>query len=103
MLKKSKCVYDPTSYVLYFSAMYSYSVSFVGLFQRCTHIVCFIAAGKMASGSGKGNDGGVTMEQLKEVQYELERNRMIEENEKRLAVVRQKVHFCGNISKMRNG
>ena len=44
----------------------------------------------MASTSGKGNDGGVTMDQLKEVEYQLKRNKIVEENEKRLAVIRQK-------------
>ena len=51
-----------------FSAMYSYSVSF---------------AGKMASGRGKSKDAMVTDEQLAEVEYELARNRNMEENEKR--------------------
>lgn len=59
-----------------FSAMYSYSVSSTG--------------GKMASASGKSNDGGVTMEQLEAVEYELNRNRMIEENMRRLVEVRKK-------------
>ena len=44
----------------------------------------------MASASGKGNDGTVTMDQLKEVEYELKRKKNVEENEKRLAVIRQK-------------
>jgi hypothetical protein len=53
--------------------MYSYSVSFVG---------------KMASGRGKSKDAAVTDEQLAEVEYELNRNKRVEENEKRLALLR---------------
>ncbi|KAM0927247.1 hypothetical protein ACQ4PT_003309 [Festuca glaucescens] len=41
--------------------------------------------GKMASGRGKSKDVMVTDEQLAEVEYELARNRMVEENEKRMA------------------
>ena len=74
ILKKSKYVYDPLGVV--FSAMYSYIVSFAG--------------GKMASASGKGNDGGVSMDQLKAVEHELQRKRFIEENERRMEVIRQK-------------
>ena len=56
-----------------FSAMYSYSVSF---------------AGKMASGRGKSKDATVTLEELAETEYELARNRIVEENEKKLAALR---------------
>jgi hypothetical protein len=44
-------------------------------------------AGKMPSGRGKSN-AGVTDEELAEVEYELNRNRRVEENEKRLALLR---------------
>jgi hypothetical protein len=54
--------------------MYSYSVSF---------------AGKMASGRGNSKDAVVTDEQLAEVEYEINRNRIVEENEKRLALLRR--------------
>lgn len=54
--------------------MYSYNVSFAG--------------GKMASANGKAKNGGVTVDQLKAVEYELQRSKNIEENDKRLAAVR---------------
>ncbi|KAM0830534.1 hypothetical protein ACQ4PT_066145 [Festuca glaucescens] len=44
----------------------------------------------MASGRGKSKDAIVTDEQLAEVEYELARNRNIEENEKRMALIREK-------------
>jgi hypothetical protein len=44
-------------------------------------------AGKMPSGRGKNKDAVVTDEELAEVEYELNRNRMVEENEKRLALL----------------
>jgi hypothetical protein len=61
-----------TNFLLCFvvSAMYSYIVPF---------------AGKMASGRGKSKDVMVTDEQLAQVEYELARNRMVEENEERMA------------------
>jgi hypothetical protein len=42
-------------------------------------------AGKMASGRGKSKDVMVTDEQLAQVEYELARNRMVAENEERMA------------------
>jgi hypothetical protein len=45
-------------------------------------------AGKMPSGRGKRNDAVVTDEELAEVEYELNRNRRVEENEKRLELLR---------------
>jgi hypothetical protein len=45
-------------------------------------------AGKMPSGRGKSKDAVVTDEELAEVEYELNRNRIMEENEKRLALLR---------------
>ncbi|KAM0830523.1 hypothetical protein ACQ4PT_066140 [Festuca glaucescens] len=44
----------------------------------------------MASGRGKSKDAIVTDEQLAEVEYELARNRNIEKNEKRMALIREK-------------
>lgn len=44
----------------------------------------------MASKRGKGKDGKVTDADLKAVEYELMRKKRLEENERRLAVVRQK-------------
>jgi hypothetical protein len=44
-------------------------------------------AGKMPSGRGKSKDAVVTDEELAEVEYELNRNRIVEENEKRLALL----------------
>ena len=68
-----------------FSTMYSYSVSFVG--------------GKMASASGKGKNGGVMEDQPKVVEYELVRSRNLEENERRMEVIRKKELLCGKIWK----
>ncbi|KAI4989577.1 hypothetical protein ZWY2020_036894 [Hordeum vulgare] len=42
----------------------------------------------MASLNGKAKYGGVTVDQLKAVEYELQRSKHIEENDKRLAAVR---------------
>jgi hypothetical protein len=47
-------------------------------------------AGKMASGRGKSKDAIVTDEQLAQVEYELARNRNIEENAKRMAHILEK-------------
>ncbi|KAM0899037.1 hypothetical protein ACQ4PT_021577 [Festuca glaucescens] len=46
-----------------------------------------IDPGKMASRRGKSKDVMVTDEQLAEVEYELARNRMVEENEERMALL----------------
>jgi hypothetical protein len=43
----------------------------------------------MASGRGRGKDARVTDEQLKEVEYELQRNKSVEENKRKLASVLQ--------------
>jgi hypothetical protein len=45
-------------------------------------------AGKMPSGRGKSKDAVVTDEELAEVEYEQNRNRIVEENEKMLALLR---------------
>lgn len=42
----------------------------------------------MASANEKAKDGGVTEEQLKAVEYELQGSKNIEENDKRLAAAR---------------
>jgi transposase len=42
----------------------------------------------MPSGRGKSKDVVVTDEELAKVEYELNRNRIVEENEKRLALLR---------------
>jgi hypothetical protein len=44
--------------------------------------------GKMPSGRGKSKDAVVTDEELAEVEYEQNRNRIVEENEKMLALLR---------------
>ncbi|XP_010239914.1 uncharacterized protein LOC104585337 [Brachypodium distachyon] len=44
----------------------------------------------MASTRGKDKDGGVTSDELKAVEYQLQRTRQIEENSKKLAIVRER-------------
>ena len=57
-------------------------------YEHCIHNSVSFAAGKMASGRGRSKDGTVTEEQLKELEIELQRNRTIEQNEKRMAALR---------------
>ena len=53
----------------------------------------------MASASGKGKNGGVMEDQPKVVEYELVRSRNLEENERRMEVIRKKELLCGKIWK----